>query len=183
MIVDTDNDGNIDFDVSGLTNTRGTVSLALSTGPNTGTSSFFINLGDNIAGSPFNDLDAADFIPFAEVAEFSTIDLILSLSQTDFADGDLAGDDVPMLPDNTAVFIERAFVLNEEIAAASALALPFTDSTDIENDLASTIDSDAFALSASSTPTVTAIAVPEPPALVLAVGAIVAIYILKPSRN
>ena len=179
VIVDADNDGAVDFDVSDLLNTRGTVSLALSTSANTGTSSFFINLIDN----PGLDAAALRFVPFATVVDFSTIDLIFSLNQTDFADGTLAGDDVPMLPDNTAVFLERVFVLDEEIAAASALALPFTDSVDIEDELASTIGSDALALSASSTPAVTAIAVPEPPALVLAIGAIMAIYILKPSRN
>src|SRR5690606_35600878 len=46
VVVDANDDGQVDFNFS--PNTRGTVSLALQAGqPNSGTSSFFINLKDN----------------------------------------------------------------------------------------------------------------------------------------
>src|SRR5215213_3042096 len=58
VVVDADGDGQVDF--TALSNTRGTVSLALSAGnPNSGTSSFFVNLGSNTF------LDDQGFVPFA----------------------------------------------------------------------------------------------------------------------
>ncbi len=119
VIVDADNDGGVDFDVSNLLNTRGTVSLALSNSANTGTSSFFINLDTN------TNLDAAGlrFVPFATIADLTTIDLILGLQQMNLPDGGLGGDNLPILGDNTLVIIERTFVLDTTPSeAAAALA-------------------------------------------------------------
>ncbi len=222
VIVDADNDGTVDFDVTSLLNTRGTVSLALSANANTGTSSFFVNLGANPS------LDAANmrFVPFAQVVDMATVDLILSLPQTNFAGGGLAGDDVPTLNGTGVVFIERAFVLEAE---GSTTAITFSTRTrqDTAGDTTEitfstlTADSDAggstpvtlsdltpagdssgsapvtfstvtpiaqavsSAASASigATAAVQSFAVPEPSALVLAVGALMVILVMKPSKK
>ena len=156
VIVDADNDGTVDFDVSNLLNTRGTVSLALSNNANTGTSSFFVNLDSNTS------LDAANlrFVPFAKIADMATIDLILSLNQANLPDGGLAGNNVPILSDNQLVFVERAYVLGSEEMAAPALALAPTD------------------LPSGTPPALSSQAVPEPPALLLAIGALMAYSVL-----
>src|SRR5262245_58239081 len=75
VITDANGDGQVDF--TAQSNQRGTVSLALSSvGPNSGTSSFFINLRDN------SFLDSQGFVPFARVNDMSTIDKIMQLQQT-----------------------------------------------------------------------------------------------------
>lgn len=123
VIVDADKDGNIDFDIGNLSNTRATVSLALSSNnANSGTSSFFINLSDS---NTF--LDDSDFIPFAEIRNMETVNLIMSLPQAnlDSSGSNLAAINIPILEDNKLVIIERAFVLDateEMIAAAMANA-------------------------------------------------------------
>ena len=169
VIVDADNDGAVDFDVSNLLNTRGTVSLALSANANTGTSSFFVNVGDNAS------LDAANlrFVPFATVTDMATIDLILGLPQASLGDGGLAGSDVPILEGDQLVFVERAFVLDpvdEEMA--EALAIGGGDAT----------AGDAFGVSSASSSNPQPLTVPEPPALVLALGALMLIFVMKPSK-
>src|SRR5688500_9205497 len=63
-------DGQVDFPA--LSNTRGTVSLALSGNPNSGTSRFFVNLGNNAF------LDRAGFVPFARVNDLTKVDRIMS---------------------------------------------------------------------------------------------------------
>ncbi len=161
VIVDADGDGTADFDLTGLVNTRGTVSLALSGPLNSGSSSFFINIGDNTSV-----LDPQGFIPFATISDMATIDLILGVPQAVLSDGGLAGADVPVLNSNRIVFVERAFVLETDITAASALSVSAGGSSASSLPLASQV-----------------VAVPEPPALVLAIGALVAIYILKPSKK
>jgi len=112
VIVDEDGDGAIDFDTSNLNNTRGTVTLALSspqnmTDPNSGTSSFFANIGDNTS------LDASGFIPFAEISNMATIDLIMALEQVSLNDNNLAASDIPILDGNQLVIIEQAFVVRD----------------------------------------------------------------------
>ena len=77
-IVDEDGDGQVDFNA--ITNSRGTVSLALAGDDvNSGTSSFFINLGDN------DFLDDQGFVPFAEILNMNTIDKIMELDQVDLS--------------------------------------------------------------------------------------------------
>ena len=154
VIVDEDLDGTPDFDITGLTNTRGTVSLALSGPLNSGSSSFFINLGDN-TGS----LDPQGFIPFANINDMATIDLILSLEQTSLPDGDIASSDIPILSNNRLVVVEDVFVLEPPVMFAAASA-----STSTESDFTSGETAFRPASSASFA------SVPEPPAMVVAVG-------------
>ena len=177
VIVDADNDGTVDFDVSGLLNTRGTVSLALSSSANTGTSSFFVNLGTNPS------LDAANlrFVPFANVVDMATIDLIMGLPQTDYAQGSLAGDDVPTLDENRAVFVERAFVVEADEMGPMDVA-EMLESMDEGSAEALSLDASGGSASSGPTGALQSFAVPEPPALVLALGALVAIYIMKPNK-
>jgi cyclophilin family peptidyl-prolyl cis-trans isomerase len=121
VIVDANRDGNIDFDIGDLSNTRGTVSLALSSNnANSGTSSFFVNLNDSN-----NFLDDSNFIPFAEIRNMETVNLIMSLPQAnlDSSGSNLAAINIPILEDNKLVIIERAFVLDAtEEMIQSALA-------------------------------------------------------------
>lgn len=141
VVVDADGDGQVDF--SSISNTRGTVSLALQSGqPNSGTSSFFINLGDN------SFLDSQGFVPFARVSDMTTIDKIMQLSQRDLSSqigqsGNLAYTDVPLTEDGRIVVVKSVQVVdaaadfsfvgpimnhlklvasNEAAAAAAALA-------------------------------------------------------------
>lgn len=108
--VDGDGDGQVDF--SAISNTRGTVSLALQSGqPNSGTSSFFVNLGDNAF------LDSQGFVPFARISNMSTIDKIMQLSQRDLSgqigqDGNLTYTDVPLTEDNRIVVVKSVKVID-----------------------------------------------------------------------
>ncbi|NOY43736.1 MAG: PEP-CTERM sorting domain-containing protein [Planctomycetes bacterium] len=125
VIVDADNDRQVDFDLTGLNNTRSTVSLALSSSANTGTSSFFINLGSNAS----LDSPSMRFVPFAVVSDMATIDLIMSLDQNNYADGGLAGDNVPILSDNRMVFVERAYEVTDSPLLAALAAPSFGSGT------------------------------------------------------
>lgn len=231
FIPDSNNDmvvDNIDAAAVGLTNTIGTVSLALQSGnPNSGTSSFFVNLGDNS-----ELLDPQAFVPFAEVPDMTTVDLIMALPQVPVPGGGLASQDFPTVNNASVVFIERAFVLEDEgptssvtfselttadaVAAIDAAAVATTSSLTSATDGTLSVSSTLVPGSDSGTPitfsTVTpgttaaalattditaapvtssvvtpaaaqAIAVPEPPALVLAVGALMMIYVMKPSKT
>lgn len=180
VTVDADNDGNVDFDTTGLTNVRGQVSLALSgSDSNSGTNEFFINLGDNSFLDAAPGDGAADFVPFAVVHDMSTIDLIFSLNNQNLYGG--AFTDVPLLENNRLVFVERAFVCD---TCESPMAMTMEDMMD------DMMGGEAEALSAitnsSNVPSVGAlqtITVPEPPALVLAIGALMTIYLLKPNKS
>jgi cyclophilin family peptidyl-prolyl cis-trans isomerase len=106
VVTDANNDGQVDF--SAISNQRGTVSLALSSGgPNTGTSSFFINLRDN------SGLDSQGFVPFARVADMTTIDRIMTLQQTNLTGdpNDLTFSDVPLLENGRLVILKSVRVL------------------------------------------------------------------------
>lgn len=108
-IVDADEDGAVDFPA--ITNSRSTVSLALAAGDvNSGTSSFFINLGDNAF------LDSDGFVPFAEIVNMDTIDRIMALEQRDLSSaigqpGNLAFIDVPVTDDDSLVIVKRVSVV------------------------------------------------------------------------
>ena len=152
VTVDADNDGTVDFDTEGLTNTRGMISLALSgTDSNSGTSEFFVNLSDNSRLDAQEGSGEADFVPFAFVPDMSTIDLIFKLKNENLFSG--AFEDVRMLNNNTLVYVEKAFVIAATPEGSSGSA------------------------------TLESVSVPEPPSLVLAIGALVAIYVLKPSKR
>jgi cyclophilin family peptidyl-prolyl cis-trans isomerase len=115
--------------IGGLSNTLGTVALALpgdgmgGTDENAGTSSFFVNLTNN------SFLDA-DFTVFAEVPDLTTINAIMGLDQVDLTldpnfgagPGNLGFTDVPLRPNGDLVIITRAFVITDTLAIAQARA-------------------------------------------------------------
>lgn len=117
VIVDQNGDRQVDFDLGGLSNTRGTVSLALSNNPNTGTSSFFVNLNDTN-----NFLDNSGFVPFAVIENMETVNLIMALEQAnlDPSGGNLAAINIPILENNKLVVVERAFIVNTPQAIIDA---------------------------------------------------------------
>jgi len=112
VVVDGNGDGQVDF--TSLPNTRGTVSLALQSGrPNSGTSSFFVNLGNN------SSLDSQGFVPFARIVDMTTIDRILQLTQRDLSSqagqpGSLAFTDVPLAEPNKIVILQNVTVLEAD---------------------------------------------------------------------
>ena len=112
VVVDGPDAGNSpDFDA--ISNTRGTVSLALRSGdPNSGTSSFFINLKDNSLGGE-ESLDAQGFVPFARVNDMTTIDRIMRLTNEDLTGaGDMSAfDDVPLTEKGRLVILQTVRVL------------------------------------------------------------------------
>jgi len=114
VVVDADGNGLVDFDTTGLSNTRGEVSLALLGGqPNSGTNSFFINLGDN------SFLDTMDFIPFARIADMEPINRIAELETVDFSRdlvisaGSLIYADVPVVNSDFFLVLENVRVVPE----------------------------------------------------------------------
>jgi cyclophilin family peptidyl-prolyl cis-trans isomerase len=105
----------------GLSNTIGTVGLALSgngdgsTNRNSGQSSFYINLNNN------SFLDS-DFAVFARVANMTTVNSIMARPTLDltsnpaFGDAfDLAFTEVPVLPSGNLVLIRKAFVVQNSM--------------------------------------------------------------------
>lgn len=111
ITVDADLDGNVDF--TALSNTRGTVSLALSAGnPNSGSSSFFISIGDS------SFLDTQGFVPFATISDMTVVDRIMALDKIDISadvgqSGSLAFIDVPLAEDGELLVIETATVVSQ----------------------------------------------------------------------
>jgi cyclophilin family peptidyl-prolyl cis-trans isomerase len=113
--------------ISGLSNTVGTVSLALpgdgmgGANEDAGTSSFFINLANN---SSLN----ADFTVFAAIADMTVVNQIMALTQVDrttdpmfgAGPGNLAFTDVPVQANGFQVFINRAFVVEDSLTIARA---------------------------------------------------------------
>jgi cyclophilin family peptidyl-prolyl cis-trans isomerase len=108
----------------GLSNTVGTVSLALP-GSNVdgGTSSFFINLGSNTGLNQ-------QFTVFAAIPDMTIVNQIMSLMQVDrttdpifgAGPGNLAFNDIPITDAGRVVFIERAFVLEDAMSIAAAMS-------------------------------------------------------------
>jgi cyclophilin family peptidyl-prolyl cis-trans isomerase len=115
--------------ISGLSNTLGTVALALpgdgrgGTDRNAGTSSFFVNLASNA----FLD---NDFTVFAAIPDMTVINQIMRLTQRDYTQnpsfgadpGNLAFIDVPLQDNGFQVFINRAFVVTDPLGVARARA-------------------------------------------------------------
>ncbi len=167
VIVDANNDGQVDFDLGNLSNTHATVSLALSNNPNTGTSSFFVNLNDTN-----NFLDDSGFVPFARIDNMETVNLIMSLPQAnlDPSGNNLAAINIPILENNKLVFVERAFVLNTSDAMIQA-ALANADLSNFSPANLSSLGSSS-PLSA---------AVPEPASILLA-GTMAVLSVLKRRR-
>jgi cyclophilin family peptidyl-prolyl cis-trans isomerase len=114
VVVDSDNDGDIDFDVSPFSNTLGQVAFALAPpSPNVSTGSFFVSLADN------SFLDDQGFVPFASIPDMSLINQINSLERVDpFGNPqNLAFSDMPVVNGNQLLFVERAVVVPEPSAA------------------------------------------------------------------
>jgi cyclophilin family peptidyl-prolyl cis-trans isomerase len=114
--------------ITGLSNTVGTVSLALpggagGTNQDGGTSSFFVNLTSNT----FLD---ADFTVFAAISDMTVINQIMALTTVDRTTdpvfgagaGNLAFSDVPVTSEGFQVFIKRAFVISDTMSVARAMA-------------------------------------------------------------
>jgi cyclophilin family peptidyl-prolyl cis-trans isomerase len=109
--------------IAGLSNTAGTVALALSgnpANPNSGSNSFFINLGNNTS------LDNA-FTVFAAIPNMDVVNQIMALTQQDLSGrfgqtGSLAFIDVPIQANGFQVFIERAFVVTDAMTFTAATA-------------------------------------------------------------
>ncbi len=157
VIVDQNGDRQVDFDLGDLTNNRASVTLALAPNqPNSGTSSFFINLNDT------NDfLDDSGFVPFATIENMETVNLIMALNQAnlDPSSNNLAAINIPILEDNKLVIIERAFVVNTSDAMMQA-AMANNTLGDLSSSVSSLVDnSQALA------------GVPEPSSLLLASAA------------
>jgi cyclophilin family peptidyl-prolyl cis-trans isomerase len=111
----------------GLSNTVGTVSLALPSDPQTsqvfrdaGTSSFFINAANNKFLDP-------DFTVFAKVSDMTVVNKIMNLQTKDFGADPAFGDggafsEVPVQSDGFQVFIKRAFLVTDTLSALKAIS-------------------------------------------------------------
>jgi cyclophilin family peptidyl-prolyl cis-trans isomerase len=165
---------------SDLSNTVGTVSLALpgdgmgGTNQDAGTSSFFINLGDN------SFLDN-DFTVFAAIPDMTVINEIMALMQVDrttdpmfgAGPGNLAFTDVPVQDNGFQVFINRAFVVRDTLAIARARA-----------GVRSTVAASAASFGDESNPVPLSVTVvPEPTCIALAVVAAVATQLFAARRR
>lgn len=190
VTVDANNDGQVDFDTTELTNSIGTVSLALAAGnPNSGTSSFFVSLTDN------SFLDNQGFVPFATIADMTVIDRIVNGTQVDISNqigdpGSLAYIDVPLDENGDLIIIETASVISEsnfsfigplqqalniddQIAAVSSTVTPTSSIASLvtegpmAGDRRVELHGGAFSSAAN--------AIPEPTALLLVLGGLAAI--------
>jgi len=168
VVIDADGDGQVDF--SSETNDRGSVSLALTAGNlNSGTNSFFVNLGDN------SFLDGQGFVPFANIENMDTIDRIMALTQNDISSdvgepGNLAFVDVPVTDDGRMVVVTDVEVVNRDAnfsfvgPIATALDLAIRNRSD---DSAAGTGAAASSIRAAMSAGGTISAVPEPGGAVL----------------
>jgi cyclophilin family peptidyl-prolyl cis-trans isomerase len=154
---------------TGLSNTVGTVAMALpglptgGTNQDGGSNSFFVNLTTN-------DFLDADFTVFAAIPDMTVVNQIMDLTKVDrttdpnfgAGGGNLAFTDIPVTAEGFQVFIKRAFVVTDTIAVAQAVA-------GVQSALALSESAAAAALSSASS---AAIAVPEPSALAVALAAL-----------
>jgi len=164
--------------IPGLSNTVGTVSMALQpNNPNSGTSSFFVNLANN------SGLDN-QFTVFAAIPNMTVINAIMALPQQDLTThfgldpGNLAFIDVPIMDDGKQVFIKRAFVVTDAmtIAMANSAVAPLM--------AASLAAAGSGGLNGASTPAAasSATAVPEPSGVALLLVAAVGTAMLLRRR-
>ena len=109
-------------------------------------------------------------MPFARVVDMSTVDYIMNLDQLN-----LFGDnpefnptftDVPLLENDLQIFVERAFVLDPN---------PVIQMVPPSSTLSETLSD----LGSPSSRSLQVLSVPEPPALVLAVGTLMVLAVLK----
>lgn len=164
--------------ISGLSNTIGTVSIALSgngqggTNRDSGTSSFFVNLASNTFLDP-------DFTVFAMVPDMTTVNKIMALTQVDkttdtnfgAGSGNLAFSNIPLQDNGQQVFILRAFVIDDamQVAADMAGIQPALAQAQAAfgTNATAPIVSNPVSGGASSSASLSAGAVPEPSSLAL----------------
>jgi cyclophilin family peptidyl-prolyl cis-trans isomerase len=162
VTTDANGDGQVDF--STLSNTRGTVSLALQSGnPNSGTSSFFVNLGDN------SFLDSQGFVPFAQIDNMAPIDQIMQLAQRDVSgvigqQGNLALTDVPLASDGEIVVVTAVQVLDPTFSFTGPIANALAAQANATSAAAATALINASQQSESSDSSSAALMSEEPPA-------------------
>jgi cyclophilin family peptidyl-prolyl cis-trans isomerase len=174
--------------IAGLSNTVGTVAMALSgngnggTNRDSGTSSFFINLASNTFLDP-------DFTVFAMIPDMTTVNKIMALTQVDktqdanygAGSGNLAYSNIPLQADGKQVFILSAAVISDAMQVAADMA--GVQSTAAQSASAFGSTAGQIPISALTTPggsaasapitAGTSTAVPEPASLLLAaVGAL-----------
>jgi cyclophilin family peptidyl-prolyl cis-trans isomerase len=152
--------------IPGLSNTVGTVSLALpANNINGGTSSFFVNIGNN-AG-----LDN-QFTVFGAIPDMGVVNQIMALTKIDrttepqfgAGPGNLAFTDVPIQANGFQVFIKRAFVVQDAMTIARDTAAVQS----VVANSAATFANSVVAEDASSALTASAGIVPEPASSLLA---------------
>lgn len=186
VVVDANGDGQVDF--SALSNTRGTISLALQSGqPNSGTSSFFINLGDN------NFLNSQGFVPFARITNMQTIDEIMQLTQRDLSgqagqSGSLAYSDVPITGDGRIVVVKDVEVIDaaEDFSFVGPIANALQLAARSQSNAAAAAATQAAALAdpvvtPTSLPAVSS--VPEPSTVGLGALGLLGAYLASRRRN
>jgi peptidyl-prolyl cis-trans isomerase A (cyclophilin A) len=163
--------------IQGLSNTPGTVSLALSgSNPNSGSSSFFVNLADN------NFLDE-QFTVFAAVSDMTVVNQIMALTDLDLTDParvpPFTGDEttfgnVPVQANGHQVFIKRAFLVRDAISVAQATAavestMELSAATAASGDLAAFTSSSANLAAEESVAQLVTATLPEPTSFLTAV--------------
>jgi cyclophilin family peptidyl-prolyl cis-trans isomerase len=209
LTVDTNRDFRPEFPTTGLTNTRGTVSLALSgdrfdssrrNDLNSGSASFFVNVGENT----FLDVNPASrsggFIPFATISDMSVVDRLMGLPQVDLSrsvgqPGSLAFSNVPLTDNGDLVVIESAMVISPNnvnfvnpLLTANARPLPpvpggATPSAITAAGSSVAVPSGAALMSSgASTSFATPLAIPEPSAVCL-VAVVVGLPLVRSGRK
>jgi hypothetical protein len=168
-----------------------TVSLALSgspANPDSGSSSFFINLTDNSFLDP-------QFTVFAAIPDMTVVNKIMALETIDqttnpnFPDqtGNLGLSDIPVQADGNLVFIKRAFVVTDNLEAARAVAgvqSVMTQSAEAFNNAADlVVPSAASGLSTSASSGLSSNAVPEPASLVMALAGFMGVGLFPRRRR
>jgi cyclophilin family peptidyl-prolyl cis-trans isomerase len=166
--------------IPGLSNTIGTVALALpggagGTDQDAGTSSFFVNLTSNA----FLD---EDFTVFAAIPDMTVVNQIMALMQVDKTTdsafgagaGNLAFADIPLQENGFQVFINRAFMLNDPLAIARARA-------GVESIMAASVEA-AGGQSISIPLGASAVAMPEPASLVAFATGLMAMWVASLRR-
>jgi len=172
-----------------LSNTVGTVALALSgdpADPNSGSSSFFINMTSN------KFLDPA-FTVFAAIPDMTVVNKIMALTTLDRTidpnfpnqKGNSGITDVPVQADGNQVFIKRAFVVTDNLETAKDLAgvqsIMAQSAQAFSNAAESVLPLADIRLSAS--PGLSPNGVPEPATLSLVLGSLLGFGLFKPLRR
>jgi cyclophilin family peptidyl-prolyl cis-trans isomerase len=169
--------------ITGLSNTAGTVSLALpgdgmgGTDQDAGTSSFFVNLASNTFLDP-------DFTVFAAIPDMTVVNQIMALMQVDkttdpafgAGGGNLAFSDIPLTAEGHQVFIKRAYVIDDAMSVARAMA-------GVQSVMGDSAASFAAAENGSLSTIASSSVVPEPGSAVLALAGFVGAMLSRVRRR